>query len=495
MEASMKFLRFWLLLSAMSFSLLAQSPINFNDYFLDKSLRIEYYQTGDAKEEVISLDQLHQEDIWPGSLINLISPLNSGRYGVKVYDVAGNRLIYANGFDCMFGEYKTTTPALNGVKRTFRRSLRIPLPKNPFLLVIERRDKNNLLYPLYQQTIDPNDYHILRQSNACKDYLYKPLQNGDPHQKVDLVFLGEGYTKEEQAKFTADVDRQIAALFEIEPYKNRRNDFNIYGILSPSEESAVDEPRERIYKNTTLDASFNAFDLDRYLLTDEGIRIQRLAGRVPCDAVIILVNSKRYGGGGIYNDYCITTVDHERSKMVFLHEFGHSFGGLADEYYASEVAYNDFYPKGVEPTEPNITALLDPKHVKWQEFLSPGISVPTEHGKDQLDSLAIARQKNNKQHYQELAAAKEKNAPEKEMEKIKTKYNQIETKIKNEIEAIHKQYAAVMDKVGAFEGAGYSTKGLYRPMMHCLMISHPKNEFCRVCQAAINRMIDYYCGK
>jgi hypothetical protein len=494
-EVNMKLLYSGLFFMAITVSSFAQPGFNFNDYFIDHSLRIEYYQVGDAQEEIISLDQLYQEDIWPGSLVNLISPFDTGRYGVKAYDVASNRLIYAKGFDCMFGEYKTTTPALNGVKRTFRRSLRIPMPKSPILLVFERRNKNNLLYPIFQQTIDPNDYHILHESMDSNDLVYKPLYNGDPHQKVDLVFLGEGYTDEEQSKFKADVDRNITALFEIDPYQNRRTDFNIYGILRPSAQSAVDEPRERIYKNTALDASFNAFDLDRYLLTEEGIRMQRLAGRVPCDAVIIIVNSKRYGGGGIYNDYCITTVDHERSKMVFLHEFGHAFAGLADEYYASEVAYNDFYPKGVEPTEPNITALLDPTHVKWQKLLTPGIDIPTEHGKDRLDSLTLARQKNNKQRNQELTVAQEKRSSEKEIEKIKTKYRLLEENINKEMEKIRKQYASVADKVGVFEGAGYSTKGLYRPMLNCLMIYHPKNEFCRVCQDAISQTIDYYCGK
>jgi len=320
------------------------------------------------------------------------------------------------------------------------------------------------------------------------------MKNGDPHKCVDLVFLAEGYTADEKEKFTADVNRFIGYLFEVEPYKSRKNKFNIYGVLRPSVESAMDEPRQGVFKKTVLNASFNAFNLDRYMLTEENKRIREIAAQVPYDAIVILVNSKRYGGGGIYNDYCITTVDHTASKRVFIHEFGHSFAGLADEYYSSEVAYNDFYPKGVEPLEPNITALLDPTHVKWQDLLSPGISIPTEYGKEQIESLQEERRKNNDALRKELEVAKHSGATEKDIKSIEDKYKEKAKEIDQKIEAIHAQHAHLSDKVGVFEGAGYSSKGLYRPMMYCVMISSPKNEFCLVCQRAIAQMIDYYAG-
>lgn len=490
----MKYHMMLMSLLCLLFSSIVQADVLFDEYFVDKALRIDYYQTGDAKEETIAIDRLCEEPIWPGSKANLIFPFNYGRYVFKVYDVASNRLIFCKSFDCMFGEYKTTTPALNGSKKTFRRSLRMPMPKRPVLLSIELRDKYNLGHPIFRQTIDPLDYHIIRESMQSNDYIVTVMKNGDPHDKVDLVFLGEGYTREQQTKFETDVKKNVQYLFEIEPYQSHRTRFNIYAILSPSNESAVDEPRECVYRNTTLNASFNAFDLDRYLLTEEGIRIQEIAGQVPCDAVVILVNSPRYGGGGIFNDYCITTVDNERSKMVFLHELGHSFGGLADEYYASEVAYNEFYPPGVEPLEPNITALLDPSRVKWQDQLAPGIAVPTEYGKILRDSLSTERKKILKKRDQELQTAKGKNATEKELAKITERYGKLEGQIKKELEEVEERYASLNDKVGVFEGAGYATKGLYRPMIYCLMIHHPKNEFCLVCQMAISRIIDYYCG-
>ncbi len=178
--------------------------------------------------------------------------------------------------------------------------------------------------------------------------------------------MAEGYTAGDKDKFKADVGRMTEFLFSIEPYRALKDRFNVRAVFRPSPEKGMDEPRQRAYRKTVLNASFNAFDLDRYMLIEEDHRMHEIAGQVPYDALIVLVDSKRYGGGSIAFDYCVTTVDHPRSLEVFVHELGHSFGGLADEYYQSEVSYNDFYPKGIEPLEPNITALLDPANVKWK---------------------------------------------------------------------------------------------------------------------------------
>jgi hypothetical protein len=190
----------------------------------------------------------------------------------------------------------------------------------------------------------------------------------------------------------------------------------------------------------------------------------------------------------------VTTVDHASSRRVFVHELGHSFAGLADEYYASEVAYNDFYPKGVEPIEPNITALLDPQNIKWKDLLSPGIAVPTDYGKEKLEALEAERQKSRKNMAAEVEAAQKKEQPEAQIKKIEEKYREADKAIAKEIENVRQQYAYLNDKVGVFEGAGYAAKGLYRPMVYCLMISNPKDEFCLVCRRAISQMIDYYAG-
>ncbi len=469
---------------------LAQVP--FDDYFMDKALRLDFYHVGDAKDEIVTIDHLCQESIWPESRTHLIDPFNYGRYAVKVYDLASNRLIFSHGFDSMFGEYKTTTPALNGVKRVFERSVRIPYPKRPVLVVIEMRDKKNILHPLFNETVDPADYHIIQEATAAGDFIYEAQKSGDPHGKVDVVFIAEGYTAEDKDKFKADVDRFAGYLFSYEPYKSARSKFNVTGVLRPSPEGAMDEPRQRIFKKTVLNASFNAFDLDRYMLIENDHRLHEIAAQVPYDVIVVLVNSKRYGGGSIGLDYCVTTVDHASSRQVFVHELGHSFAGLADEYYTSDVAYNDFFPKGIEPLEPNITALLDPANVKWKDLLSPGIGVPTEYGKEKIEALQAQRRKNREAQAQEVGQAKQQGQAEAQVKKIEAKYREADKALAKQIEDVRKQYAYLNDKVGVFEGAGYASKGLYRSMVYCLMISSPKDEFCLVCQRAIARMIDYF---
>ncbi|MGE5362016.1 MAG: M64 family metallopeptidase [Bacteroidales bacterium] len=472
----------------------AQAPV-FADYFSGDSMRLDLYQIGNAKEETITLDQIYREGAWPGSRRVLLDPFGYGRYAVKVYDAASNRLIYAQGFDCMFGEYKTTKPALDGVKRVFKRSVRVPWPSRPVVVAIELRDQKNAFHELYRQKVDPADYHIIRETVNAGDWVYEALKSGDPQHKVDLAFIAEGYTAEDRDKFKTDVDRMVAWLFSYEPYKQLKDGFNIYGVFRPSAERGPDEPRQNVFKKTTLNASFNAFDTDRYMLVEEGYRLREIAAQVPYDTIVVLVNSKRYGGGGIYNDYCITTVDNERSKAVFIHEFGHSFAGLADEYYTSDVAYNDFYPKGVEPLEPNITALLDPAHLKWADLVSPGVSIPTEYGKERREALQAERVKLRQARTKETSDAKAKNAAEADLKAIEAKYTDQDKAIAAKIREVDQKYASLVDKVGAFEGAGYAAKGLYRPAWYCLMISNPKDEFCPVCQRAIERMVRQYGGR
>lgn len=471
-----------------------EAQVDYDEFFLDRAMRVDLCLVGDAREEFVTLDHIYQEGTWPETRTRLVEPFENGRYAVKIYDITSNRLIYSRGFDAMFGEYKTTAPALNGTKRVFNRSVRVPFPRRPVLFVIEARDRNNILHPLFMQGVDPSDYHIIRETTAGGAYVYEALKNGPPQKSVDVVFVAEGYTAEDKDKFQADVNRFMGWMFEIEPYRGAKEKFNLTGLMRPSPESAMDEPRQNIFRKTLLNASFNAFDLDRYMLIEDGHRLREVAAEVPYDAIVVLVNSKRYGGGGIYNDYCVTTVDNERSKAVFIHEFGHSFAGLGDEYYTSDVSYNDFYPKGVEPLEPNITALLDPHHVKWAHLLSPGIQIPTEYGKERIEALQAEARKTSQEAAQRVESAKGKGASEKEIKKIQEQAGKAVKKIEARIEDVQKEYASVYDKVGVFEGAGYSSKGLYRPMVYCLMISSPEQEFCLVCREAITRMIDYYTG-
>ncbi len=476
-------------------TLRAQVLVPYSEHFTEKALRIDLYQTGDAKTEILTIDAIYEEPLWPESRTERAAPFNEGRYMLQVFELASNTLLFARGFDTMFAEYKTTAPALDGVQRVFQRSVRIPEPVRPILFVVEARDKKNLLHPIFARTIDPSDYHIIRETTAAGDQLYEPVIAGDPATALDIVFVAEGYTAAARDKFRTDVDRMTKTLFDTEPYRSARDRISIRAVHRPSPEKSMDEPRQRAYRKTVLDAAFNAFDLDRYMLIEQDHRLHEIAAQVPYDVIVVLVDSSRYGGGSIAFDYCVTTVDNARSPEVFLHELGHSFGGLADEYYASEVSYNDFYPKGVEPLEPNITALLDPANVKWKALLSPGIKIPTEYGKDAVEALQTERKARRAAAEDEIARAKEKAADAAAVKSIQEKADQADKAAEAAIDEIHKKYADLADKVGVFEGAGYSVKGLYRSQMYCIMISNPKMEFCAACRQALAAKIDYYAGK
>ena len=408
----------------------AQQPVDFDDYFTDNTMRIDFFMTGDAHAESVTLDKIYQQGSWAGNPNHLIDSFNNGAYYVKVYDIATNNLIFSKGFNCIFFEYKTTTPAQNGVAKTYHETALIPYPKNPVLFVIEVRDKLNILHSTFIQKIEPDQISVIKELPSSHDRVYSAQKNGSPHDKVDLAFLAEGYTADQWEKFTSDVDRFTDNLFDTEPFKSLKDKFNIYGVFRPSAQSGVDQPTRNAYANTVLDASFNALDTPRYMLPNNNPVMRDIAAAVPYDAIVIIANTERYGGGGIYNNYCIFAADNRRSIQTCPHEFGHSFGGLADEYFSSAVAYNDMYPKGVEPTEVNITALLDPANPKWKHLMDPGLEVPTIYN----DSLK--------------------------------------------------------DKIGVFEGAGYSAKGLYRPMNNCIMRSG--SIFCRVCHNALMQMIEFY---
>ena len=366
---------------------------NFDQYFKDQTLRIDYYHSGNAQSESVVIDRIYQYGIWAGSLVNLVDNLNYGAYYHKVYDGKTKQLIYSRGFDSYFKEYQTSTPAGEGKVKTFHESAIVPLPKSPIIFSLDKRNKEGQLNEVFRTSIDPSDVDILK--NEGSDPLVKvftSLNSGDPHVKADIAIIGEGYTAEQEDNFKADLYRFTEAFFKTEPCKSYKDRFNIYGVFKPSAESGVDEPRAGIYKNTAVSASFNALGSERYLLTEDNRSLRNIAVHTPYDALYIMVNHTRYRGGGIYNFYCTYTSQNINSEYLMVHEFGHSFFGLADEYYTSSTAYNDFYPPGYEPSEPNITALGDPKNVKWKHLVSKGIEMPTPWAKAAYDErLCLAK--------------------------------------------------------------------------------------------------------
>jgi hypothetical protein len=204
-----------------------------------------------------------------------------------------------------------------------------------------------------------------------------------------------------------------------------------------------------------------------------------------------MVNSARYGGGGIYNLYCTFTADNQWSPYVFLHEFGHHFAALADEYYTSSVSYNDFYPPGIEPIEPNLTALLDPSKIKWKSLVTPGTPLPTPWEKATFDEMDLGYQKVREATNRKIGEASRSGAPAKEVEDLKEAAENLSRDHSAKIDA-YLLKSSYVNKIGAFEGAGYTSKGLYRPSLDCIMFSKGTKPFCAVCRQAIERVIDYY---
>jgi hypothetical protein len=278
-------------------------------------------------------------------------------------------------------------------------------------------------------------------------------------------------------KFHADVTRLVSVMFETEPYKSRRSDFNVRAIDLPSPESGVNRPRTGDFRRTPLSTSYNIFDSERYVLTLDNRTLRDVASAAPYDALEILVNERQYGGGGIFRDQATAAVDSRFSDYVFVHEFGHHFAALGDEYYTSEVAYETGVTGRPEPWEPNITALLDPARLKWRDLVEPATPVPTPWDKEAFEAKS-------REFQARRAEIRAKNLPESAMDALFTEEQAWETKFLGSM-----KYSG---KVGAFEGASYEPKGLYRPETDCIMFTRDPVGFCRVCRRAIERMIDLY---
>ncbi len=469
----------------------AQDAVEFEKYFVDRTMRIDVFHTGDAKQEMFTVDRVIQEGPWAGNPLRLLMPFELGRYLLRVSDPASGTLVYSKGFDSYFGEYKTTEPGGNGIQKTFAESLLIPFPKSKVRVEVLLRDRENRPQPVFSREIDPADPFVVRENPASDVLALEQVKNGPPAAKVDLVILGEGYTAGEQEKFRKDLAAFSDVLFSQEPYRTYRDRFNVTGLFKPSAKSGCDEPSYGSFKNTALGCSFDSFGSERYMLTDDNRAWRDVAAHAPYDAVLIMVNSPRYGGGGIYNLYCTFTSDNQWRQYLCMHEFGHSFSGLADEYYTSAVAYNEFYPAGVEPLEPNITALLDPKNLKWKELVTRKTAIPTPWEKGAYEAMEQVYQKKRQEMNETIAARKRAGAPQAEVDALQAQSEEMSRLNGLEVNAFFKK-SRFQGKVGAFEGAGYASKGLFRPMLDCLMFSRGLRPLCKVCEQAVARTIRYY---
>lgn len=409
--------------------ILSFSQIDYNKYFNDNSFRFDFLLGGNKNSVQVYPVQMKKESFWAGSKKNLTDIFNYGSYRFLVYDTKSDRLIFSKGFSTLFQEWQTTAEAKT-TDRTFYQSVIFPFPKKSVTLVIEARQWEGDFKPIYTTEIDPNNYFIIAEKPFPFD-TQQILSNGKSEQKVDIVILAEGYTEKEKEKFFDDTQRVTKYLFDEEPFKSEKDKFNVTAVFSYSQESGTDIPGEKIYKNTRFNSTFYTFDLPRYLTTTDMKSIYDVAALVPYDQIYVLVNSDRYGGGGFYNLLSVCTSNNELTKEVFVHEFGHGFAGLGDEYYTSTVAYENFYNLDIEPWEPNLTTLKD-FDSKWKNMVEEMVPIPTPRE----DTYS--------------------------------------------------------NTIGVFEGGGYTSNGIYSPFIDCRMKSNTAGEFCPVCIEAIKKVIDYY---
>jgi len=391
-----------------------------------------------------------------------------------VRDRASNRLLYSRGFASIFGEWETTDEA-KSLNRSFSESLRFPAPEAPVQIILKKRDAENAFREVWSINLDPKDKFIDNARPASPGPVVAIQNMGDPATKVDFLILGDGYTAAERGKFEKDARRLADILFATSPFKEHRQDFNVWAICPPAQESGISRPSTGVHRRTPLGATYDAFGSERYVLTFDNHALRDIASFAPYEFVEILVNGQTYGGGGIFNLYSTVAADSLWAPYVFVHEFGHHFAGLSDEYYTSDVAYLP-PSKRVEPWEPNVTAMLDPKELKWKDLVAPGTPLPTPWDKDAFESYSREIQKRRRQ-------IRSDNRPEAEMDAL---FN--EEKAHEEKAFAAEKYAG---KVGAFEGANYQAQGYYRPEVNCIMFTR-HDSFCAVCRRAIERVIAMY---
>jgi len=463
----------------------------FSHHFLDETMRIDYFHTGNSTEEIISLDQIWRQGSWSGSRLHLIDHLDLGRYYIKVYDAESGELLFSKGFDSYYGEWKTTAPAVDGVRRTYHESALIPFPRRPVNFALEVRGKDMSLQEIYRVRIDPA-WHMIREDALDENVIVmKAAYHGDSHARVDIAILGDGYTAGEEGKFRSDVQRFADLMLGYEPYKSMADKFNIWGVLKPSLESGCDEPSRGVHRNTALGSTFDSLGSERYLLTEDNRVIRDVAANVPYDVLYIMVNHERYGGGGIYNLFCTFTSDNQWSEFVFLHEFGHSFAGLADEYYSSSTAYNDFYPAGTEPHERNITAMSDPDNLKWKALIQGDAELPTPWRKSDYDAMDAIYNQGRAEQNKRIAELMKSGATTKEIEAAKAEGEAWSRSHQQKVDQWFKT-SEYFEKVGAFEGAGYVSQGMYRSQLDCIMFTKGLKKFCAACKAGIREVTAQY---
>lgn len=404
----------------------------FNQYFQNKTLRIDYIFAGNATSQLVALDELAQFDNWDGRRVNMGEIPVRGNGDIKVIDPTSKKIIYRNSFSSLFQEWLTTDEAQK-LSKSFEATFLVPFPKQKVLVEITLLDNEGKEQAKLSHEVNPEDKLIRKLSASVPTPHKYLLKSGNSEEKIDIAILAEGYTSEQMDIFLKDAQTACDEIFRYEPFAAMKDRFNVVAVMSPSEQSDVSVPQDNVWKKTAVNSNFMTFYSPRYLTTNSVHLIHDCLVGIAYEHLIILANTDTYGGGGIYNSYTLTTAHNPLFKPVVVHEFGHSFGALADEYFYDEPDHTEnFYKLDYEPWEQNISSLVDFKS-KWADMLDKRTKIPTEP-----------------------------------TDKRKKSYT-----------------------VGVYEGGGYMTKGMYRPAVVCRMRDNEATQFCPVCQRAIERMIRY----
>ena len=405
---------------------------SFSDFFADQTLRIDYIFSGNASQQMVSLDELSSFDGWAGRRVNLDKVPVRGNGEISIIEPESRKVIYRQTFSSLFQEWLVTEEA-SKVTKSFEATFLLPMPKNKAEIEITLLDNEGRLQTTMHHAVNPNDKLIRQRNNAPTSRHEYLLKSGPSEECIDVAIVAEGYTAEEMDLFLKDARTACNEIFRYEPFSKHKNRFNVVAVMTESKDSGVSVPQDNEWRTTAINSNFMTFYSPRYLTTNSvHLTHDQLAG-VAYEHLIILANTDTYGGGGIYNSYTLTTAHHPQFKPVVVHEFGHSFGALADEYFYDEPDHTaGTYKLDYEPWEQNITSLVD-FNSKWADMVKNKQEIPTE--------------------------------PTEKREKNYT--------------------------VGVYEGGGYMTKGMYRPAVVCRMRDNEATQFCPVCQRAIERIIIY----
>lgn len=405
---------------------------DFDKFFTDKTLRIDYLFNGNAQQQTISLDELSSLPGWAGRRHLLDQLPLEGNGQITMKDKASGQVIYRTSFSSLFQEWIGEEEARH-VTRGFENTFLVPYPQHPAIITIELKDAYRKVCTSLTHEINPTDI-LIHQRGLSQTTPHRYLmQNGTPDKCIDLAILAEGYTEEEMELFYEDAQAACEAIFSHKPFKELKQRFNVVAVATPSEDSGVSIPRKDEWKRTAVGSHFDTFYSDRYLTTRNVKAMHNWLAGIPYEHILILANTDTYGGGGIYNSYLLTAAHHPMFRPVVVHEFGHSFGGLADEY-AYDTAPSPLYPYSIEPWEPNITTLVHFES-KWKDMLPADTPVPTPAETDPT---------------------------------------------------------LLYSKVGVYEGGGYTLKGIYRPTTECRMKINEAPRFCPVCERSLKQTIHFY---